>query len=855
MAAQFDVFLSHNSKDKQAVTALAQALRGAGLTSWLDAWHLTRGREWQGELAAGLSMCRACAVCLGPHGVGAWSGMEMRLALDRAAKDADFRLFTVLLPGLPEPFDAAALPPFLSVYTWVDLRAGLNHPGALERLIAAVRGQAGPPPSPPSLLTPPAPTAHQGAGQHNLPALVTGFVGRAAEQAAVGALLERARLVTLWGPGGVGKTRLAFMAASAQAAHAPDGVWLVELAALQEPALVTALVAEALGVREEADRPLLATLIGWIGARRLLLVLDNCEHLVGACAALVAAVLRACAAVCVLATSREALETPGEQLFGVPPLAVPDPEHLPSLASLAQVEAVQLFVQRAQAQRPDFALSAGNAPAVVEICRRLDGIPLAIELAAARVRALPVQTIADRLHDRFRLLTGGPRTALPRQQTLRAALDWSYDLLGDAERELLRHLSVFAGGWTLEAAVAVWPEGADGEWEVLDRLDGLVNRALVQLEEDAPTPRYGLLETVRQYAREKRDQAGEEVAARTGHLQWCLALAAQAEGALLGPQQAHWLNLLEQEHANLRVALDWSLTTPGQAALGVDLAGRLWRFWDMRGSISEGYAWLDRALATGAGEDAARARAYNGAGNLALRQANSARARACHEQSLALRRALHDTHGQASSLANLGNVAWQTGDYAAATELLRGSQALYRSLGETWGSTAALASLAGVALDQGDHGRAGDLYQEALTGYRTLGDADGVAASLTGLGAVARVLEEYPRAVTLYQEGLALYHDLNDRVGVAFCLEGLALAAVDQQRHEQAAWLFGAADALRSALGSALGSNDQTVHAAALATLHAGPGGTTIEAALAAGHVSTVEQAVAVALALPAVAH
>jgi len=386
---------------------------------------------------------------------------------------------------------------------------------------------------------------------NNLPRQLTSFIGREREMAEVKRLLTTTRLLTLTGSGGCGKTRLALQVAADLVEEFANGVWLVELAALTDPALVPQAVASALGVREEPGRPLLATLSDYLKAKRLLLLLDNCEHLVAACAYLAEALLRACPHLRILATSREALNIAGETVWRVPSLSLPDLLHLPSVEHLTQYEAVRLFIERALISRPDFVLTSQGAPSVAQVCHRLDGIPLAIELAAARVKVLSVEQIAARLDNRFRLLTSGSRTALPRQKTLRAAIDWSYDLLSETERMVLRRLSVFAGGWTLEAAEAICV-GEGIEWhEVLDPLMQLVDKSLVMMEEQGGTVRYRLLETVRQYGRDKLPASGEADVVRGRHRDWYLALAERAEPELLGSNQAVWLERLETEH-------DWS---------------------------------------------------------------------------------------------------------------------------------------------------------------------------------------------------------------------------------------------------------------------------------------------------------
>src|SRR5713226_5481995 len=373
--------------------------------------------------------------------------------------------------------------------------------------------------------------------------------------AAVKQLLSSTALLTLTGSGGCGKTRLALQVAADLLEEYADGVWLVELAPLADPALVPQTVASALGVRDAPGRPLTATLTDYLRSKSLLLVLDNCEHLLEAGAQLADALLRSCPRLRLLASSREGLGIGGEQTYRVPSLSLPDARHLPPLERLRDFEAVQLFADRARLSQATFAVTQANALSVAQVCQRLDGIPLAIELAAARVKALSVEKLNERLDDMFRLLTGGSRTALPRQQTLRALIDWSYDLLSPSEGALLRRLSVFAGGWTLEAAEAVCAGEGVEEWEVLDLLTSLVEKSLVLYEERGGEGRYRLLETVRQYARDRLLEAGEAEAVRGRHLGFVLRLAEEAEPKLSGPEQVVWLDRLEAEHDNLRAAL------------------------------------------------------------------------------------------------------------------------------------------------------------------------------------------------------------------------------------------------------------------------------------------------------------
>jgi non-specific serine/threonine protein kinase len=618
--------------------------------------------------------------------------------------------------------------------------------------------------------------------------MLTSLIGREHELSEVLALLGTERLVTLTGSGGVGKTRLALAVAAELVDRYPDGVWLVELAALTDPSLVPHAAAQILELREEPGRPLSVVLSAFLQPKRLLLVLDNCEHLVGTCADLATALLRTCPDLHLLATSREGLGVAGEALYRVPSLAVPDPRHLPPVEMLATCEAVQLFVARAHTRGAGFSLTAQNAAAVAQICARLDGIPLAIELAAARVSALPVETIAARLAECFRLLTGGPRTVLPRQQTLRAALDWSHDLLSQPEQVLLRRLAVFAGGWTLEAAEQICAGEEVERWDVLDLLSTVVNKSLVLLEVASDSPRYRLLETVRQYARERLAVAGEAVQVGDQHLAWCLALAEQAEEALAGPEQDVWLVRLEVEHDNLRAALTW-VRDRGVWEAGVQLAGALWRFWQTRSYLSEGRGWLEEVLAksgTSVMPAALRAHALYGTGNLARMQGDFARAVVLLEESLAIYRDLGDKGRIAQSLDLLGFVASNQGDYARAVALHEESLALDRELGDKSGIASSLNGLGIVASNQGDYARAVALHEESLAISRYLGDKDTIAKTLAFLGNVAYSQGDRARASALYGESLAISRKEGDKVGTAWALSGLGEVAYSQGDYAQA---------------------------------------------------------------------
>ncbi len=612
----------------------------------------------------------------------------------------------------------------------------------------------------------------------NLLVALTSFVGRTRELAEVGDLLAAARLVTLTGPGGCGKTRLALQAAGTLVDAHEDGVWLVELAALADPTLVPQALATALGVAEEPGRPLRATLRESLRPRQALLVLDNCEHLLDACAELTADLLRSCPSLRVLATSRQVLEVAGEQVYWVPSLAVPDPAHLPGHERLAAYEAVRLFLDRARERRPDLTLTATNAEAVAEICARLDGLPLAIELAAARAALLPVEGIAARLDDRFRLLTGGARTALPRQQTLRATLDWSYHLLREEERALLRGLSVFAGGCGAEAAAAVcWadPPAID---DALGRLGALADKSLLRAEDGTGgEPRFAMLETIRAYGQEQLAASGEGEQVRRRHAAYYLGLAETADRTT-GAEEGPWLARLEAEHGNVRAALAWSMQA-GATETAARLAGAMGWFWDRRGYVGEGRRWLADILSRDAGmEPCVRAKALRVAGALARVQGEYGPAAALFERSLHVYRASGDAEGVACVLDRLGELARVGRDHARATALLEEALALYRERMDAHGIAGVLFSLGCVARARGDFGQAETLYAEASTHYRALSDGGGRAWTLAAMGFMGLLQGDDARATPLLEEALALHRDLGDVGGSADTLKNLARAAL-----------------------------------------------------------------------------
>jgi non-specific serine/threonine protein kinase len=624
----------------------------------------------------------------------------------------------------------------------------------------------------------------------NLPQQLTSFVGREREVAEAGRLLSQTRLLTLTGPGGCGKTRLAIEVARSLPGEFPDGIWLVELAPLSDPALVPQALATALSVRDTSDLPLLDTLISYLQPRRLLLVLDNCEHLIEACAQLAEVLLRSCPHLRILATSREPLSIPGEVSFVVPSLSVPDILHLPPADKLPQYEAIQLFVERSEAVLPTFKLGEENAAAVAQICTRLDGIPLAIELGAARVKVLSVEQIAARLDDRFRLLTGGSRTALPRHRTLSATIEWSHDLLAESERTLFRRLSVFAGGFSLDAVEAICAGNGIEEYEALDLLAHLVDKSLVMVaeSEEQGEARYRLLETVRQYAQDRLLESGESAAIRDRHVGYYVRFVREAEPRLTGAERSVWLDRLEAEHDNLRAAIQWSLANSAEIAL--ELTGALWWFWQYRGYWSEGRQWLQRALEQpGDGEsDGARAKALYGAGALSWLLGDPLSARSLLEESASLSRAAGDERALAYALTFLGRTVELIGEVPPARSLLEESIAIFRRLQppDKWGLAHALGHLGIVAYRISDDAAARSSSEESFALFSELGDKWGIALALHGLGLVANSQREHDRARLLFEESLEIGRELGEKGHMAEMLNWLGETARLQGDYERA---------------------------------------------------------------------
>jgi predicted ATPase/class 3 adenylate cyclase len=600
---------------------------------------------------------------------------------------------------------------------------------------------------------------------NNLPTQLTSFVGREKELADVKRLLHNTHMLTLIGPGGTGKTRLSIQAASASLTQYPDGVWLVELAPILDPLLVPRTAAIAIGLRDEPQRPVIDMLCDYLTEKKMLILFDNCEHLVDICARMADRILHAAPNVRILVSSREALGIGGEVTYRVPSLGLPDLQDLPPIESFSQYEAVRLFIDRATSVVPTFAVTNENAPALAQICSRLDGIPLAIELAAAKVRVLSLDQIAKRLDDRFRLLTGGSRTALERHQTLRATIDWSFNLLPPAEQVLFRRLSVFVGGWTLEGAESVCSDESVQRDNVLNLLEQLINKSLVIAEEEQGESRYRVLETIRQYANEKLVESGASDGLRDRHLEFFLNLAETAEPYLIRSEQVEWLKRLDAEIENLRAALSWAMDKPS-ALYALRLAGALARFWDMRSYLLEGAKWLDRALSkdwdqTSKVEKTARAKSLYRRADLAEELDELDIMKTSAESALAICEEAEETWGIAYSCSLIACYLFRIGDSQAASPLVEQSLGMFQKLGDTWGEAFALYYRGKILRAAGTQDRYIENRQQLMTKLYSSGDRYLLADTLTFEYGKRFVLEgEWEQAEKAFQEAERLLTEI-----------------------------------------------------------------------------------------------
>ncbi|HEX8746538.1 MAG TPA: tetratricopeptide repeat protein, partial [Pyrinomonadaceae bacterium] len=684
---------------------------------------------------------------------------------------------------------------------------------------------------------------------NNLSEELTSLIGREDETAAIEKMLGRddVRLVTLTGVGGTGKTRLAEHVAREMIQEFEDGVFFIDLAPVSDPMLFASSIAQPLGVQEVGGKPLADTLKDFLRERRMLLVLDNFEQ-VTAAATLVKELLSVTHGLKMLVTSRVPLHLLAEHEFNVPPLEFPAAQELPATEELLGYAAVALFVERAQAVKPTFALADNNAKAVAEICSRLDGLPLAIKLAAARVKVLQPQAILARLENRLKLLTGGARDLPARQQTMRSAISWSYDLLEEYERKLLNRLSVFAGGSTLKAAEKVCGASGDLQLEMLDAIASLVDKSLlVQKEQADGESRYRMLEVVREYAQEQLEGSGEGDEVQRRHAEFFRSLAERAEPELTGPRQAEWYERLEEEHDNLRAALQWSVTNNVEGALR--LAGAIGFFWNTRGHYTEGRRWYEEALRrSGDCSASVRAKALTGVGSLACQQGDYQSAGKFYEEALQLSKETGDTRRGAVASRGLGVISYEQGDLKRARTFFEESLAIRRDLGDKRLISAGISTLGELERIEGNFEAARSLYEEALALGRQTNDKQNVCSNLLNLGAVSYQEGDFEAARSSFVEALRIAHELGKKSYITLSLDGFAALAFERGEMNRAACLAGAAEALREEIGYELETPDRLFRESYLGELRVALAPADFTPAYGHGCAMKMKQAVAFAL-------
>jgi predicted ATPase/class 3 adenylate cyclase len=684
---------------------------------------------------------------------------------------------------------------------------------------------------------------------NNLPIQLSSFLGRERELEEVEALLEGSRLLTLTGPGGTGKTRLSLQVGAREADRFPDGIFFIPLSLLKDPELVPGTIAQELGLPDRGGLSPMAALIDHLRERRTLLILDNFEQVADA-ASRVSELLAASQGLAILATSRSALRIYGEREYPVPPLATPDPRQHESPERLSQYEAVALFIERAMAVKPDFQVTNENAPAVAEISSRLDGLPLAIELAAARINVLPPQAMLARLGDRLSLLSGGARDRPERQQTLRGAIDWSYDLLAEDERALFRRLAVFAGGARLDAVEAVCP-GDELKSPILDGLASLVEKSLLrQIAARDGEPRFVMLGTIREYALERLAESGRAEELRTGHAAFFAGLADQAAPHLLGADKRGWLDRLEVDHDNLRAAFDWSVAT-AETPVALKLVSRLWRFWQMRGYLLEGTDRARRALALPRAAEfpGERADALEAAGGLAWWRGDFQDAIQNYEACLEIRRTQANTAAIAEAAYNLafplGGFAGPVGDLPRSRALIEEALSLWQSIGDELGVAKAKWLKGTIAWGEREFAEARPVLAEALPVFRRLGETFMLGWSLYDLGLLAVYEHETDEARETLSEALRIFSDSADVSGFTLVLDAFAALASDVGDLQRAALLSGAVATLERQSGTGLNPSNRTIVGFDPAPLRTNP---ETAAAWASGERMSAEEAVAYAL-------
>src|SRR5215213_3057999 len=687
----------------------------------------------------------------------------------------------------------------------------------------------------------------------NIPVPLTSFVGREQELKEIARLLSSSRLVTLTGPGGVGKTRLAIQTANDANKKFKDGVFWVGLVGLSNENLIPQQIAQSLNVREIPNEPLIESLKTYLKPKPILIVLDNCEQMIRACAEYAEQLLAACPRLKILATSIEALGLFNETTWQVPSLPLPEMQGSLSLKELKEFASIKLFYERATHAKSGFVWDERNAFSVAQICWRLDGIPLAIELAAARIKVLSVEEIAARLDDRFSLLTAGSRTAIPRHQTLRATIDWSYDLLTQPERVLLRRLSVFAGGFTLEAAEAVCSQGMK-QSDSLDLLGRLVDKSLVIVEADSEVgeTRYRLLETLRQYALEKLVETGEASVIREQHLDFYLSLAEKSEPYMFGRESVKWINRLDKELDNIRAAMEWS-TNCGKAVAALRMAGSLVYFWFARGNLlSEWQHRIQLALSRPEGMERtlARAKALNGLGFMYWADVDPSDKRREIEEAFSIGQEFRDKWNVATALRNLGLLENIQENYLEARSFLEISLGMWREMGPDGkvGASWTLTFLGDVALNQNQTNEARLIYEETVSILREIGDKNFLAYSVRRLGLLAWRENDYHKAAGLCKESLSLNRELGDLRGVLACVTGFADIAVVQRKFERAARLMAAVESQLASMGMRLLPVDKMEYEHNLAHLRANMDEKALAKFWAKGREMSFEQVIAFAL-------
>jgi predicted ATPase/class 3 adenylate cyclase/Tfp pilus assembly protein PilF len=641
---------------------------------------------------------------------------------------------------------------------------------------------------------------------NNLPVQLTSFIGRKNEIEKVKELLKNTHLLTLTGPGGAGKTRLSLQVGADVIDDFANGVWFVELAPIIDAVLLPQEISKELGIKEETKKTLEETLTSYLKDKEILLILDNCEHLIETCAGLTEQLLKACPKLKILATSREPMKCSGEQTHSILSLEIPDPKGEISPEQLVQYESVRLFIERALTVNRNFRVNNENAPALAEICRQLDGIPLAIELAAARIKVLTVEKIYDRLSNRFSLLTGGKRTAMPRQKTLKALIDWSYDLLTEQEKILWSRLSVFNDGWILESAEEICSDDKLKDDEIFDLLSLLVEKSIIIFDDE--NERYSILETLKHYGEERLNETNESNKIFSRYLFYFMKLSESAEPKLTGAEAQLWLDRLEEEHGNLQSAIEWSLNHEHQEE-GMRLAGALGSFWDIRGYFSIGRRLLESMLRNTKGvSKSVIGKALNCTGTLAFNQGEYQQAMKFHEESLALYRELKDKDGIATSIGNMGIVAYEQGDYERARKLCEEHLVYKREIGDKDSIASSLSDLGNIAYDQGDYQQARRFHEESLALRQKIGNKRGIANSLNNLGNLTYIQGDFDQAQKLYEESLILKREVGDKKGISISLHNLGIVTYLKGNYKQSQNFYEESLALVRQIGSKSGIAD-----------------------------------------------